>query len=213
MTIIIKREEFEKKITLINSNLANAKVIAIPTDTSYGLAVDASKREALKKLFELKKRPPNKPVAIFLSSPDEIYEYGEVTNELEKVIRILPLELTIITWSKKKLPEGYIVMNGKIGLRVPNHETPRTIVSRYGHPITATSANIIGEPEIYDPKEILRKFPELDTLIDFGKLPLKPVSTVIDFTTSPPTIIREGYIKKEQLKKLTKITYKIKKPE
>ncbi|MGQ4892730.1 MAG: L-threonylcarbamoyladenylate synthase [Candidatus Njordarchaeia archaeon] len=199
---VIKIEEVDRHWSEIVEVLDSGGVVALPTDTSYGLSVDAGNVDALNKLFFLKRRPRGKPVAIFLSSPDDVYDYGEVNRFLERVLHFLPLEITIITWAKKSFPEGFIVVDGKIGLRVPNHFLPRRIVEVYGWPVTATSANVSGEPEVYDPTELLNRFSGVDLVVDGGVLPRRPVSTVIDFTFDPPRVVREGFYSVGELEKM-----------
>ena len=199
---ILPLREVSERIDEILKTLSIGGIVAIPTDTSYGLAVDATNIKALDRLFRLKNRERNKPVAVFLSQPEEVYFYGEVSSYLEKVIDFLPLEVTIITWAKKRLPEGYVVHKGKIGLRVANHFLPREIVKSYGKPITATSANRSGEPEIYDSSVLVKEFKAVDIVVDGGVLPKRPVSTIIDFTFEPPRVVREGFHKVDYLEKL-----------
>ena len=203
--IIIKYDprNVDRIVKKIVEILKKGGVAIIPTDTCYGIIADATNEEAVKRVFDIKKRPYDNPVSIFLSSKKDVYKYAEVNELGEKFLNLLPARLTLIFKAKAKLPEPMIVKNGKIGIRVIKHVLPTLITKVLRKPITATSANIHGQPPCYASSELMNL--NVDLIVDAGELPRIPVSTVIDVTTVPPTILREGAISAEEIEKRLQI--------
>ncbi len=193
-------DRIAKKVVKI---LKKGGVAIIPTDTCYGLVADATNDEVVKRIFDIKRRPYDKPIAVFLPSKKDIYKYAEIDELGEKFLNLLPARLTLIFKAKAKLPEPMIIKNGKIGIRVVKHVLPTLITKVLGKPITATSANIHGQPPCYASSELMNI--NVDLIVDAGELPRVPVSTVIDVTTIPPTILREGAISAEEIEKRLQI--------
>jgi len=184
-----KRNALAKEIA---EYILDGKVVAIPTDTCYGLATDATNVEAVKRVFKIKKRPPDRPVSIFLYSVEEIRRYAYLEGIAEKIVELFPDKITVIFRARKStLPERYILWNMTVGVRIPEFDFPRLIVKYSGVPITATSANIHGTPPIYD-VTLLRGLAGVDYIVDYGGLPRVGVSTVIDVSGGRIKIIRVG---------------------
>ena len=183
--------------------LRRGSVGAIPTDTSYGVAADATNPSAVEKVFRVKRRPMSKPLSIFVPSKEFIRETFVVDETVEKALELLPGRFTFILKLKRKrgLAKGVVTSDGSVGVRLPEHLFPHLVSKFLGYPVTATSANISGEPPIYDSRELFRKLKGLDFIVDAGTLPFVEVSTVIDFTVYPPRILREGAVKREYIEK------------
>lgn len=161
-------------------------VLICPTDTIYGLVCDVTNKKAIEKLFKIKKRPPNKPIPVFVC---DIKMAKEIVNMNKKQVEFLekvwPGAVTVVL--KRKSREG------TIGLRVPDHKFVLGLAEHIG-PLTGTSANISGQPGSTKIKDILRQFKKQknkpDLVIDAGNLPRSKPSTVIDLTIWPPEILR-----------------------
>ena len=181
--------------------LARDFVAAIPTDTSYGIAADGLSEVAVRKVFEVKRRPLEKPISIFLSSVDEVRRYCVIDDLAERALGLLPGRVTLLMKARdpSSFPKGIIGPHGTIGVRISPHYFPTLLAAKLGRPITATSANISGEPPIYDPREIRARLFDIDVLVDAGILPRVPVSTIIDLTVRPPEIVRQGPVSKEEV--------------
>ena len=180
--------------------LLNGKVIVYPTDTLYGLGADIFNKEAVAKIYEIKKRPINNPLPIAVSDLESLEKIAFVD---EKTIQIaetfLPGKLTLILNKKDCVPD--IVTGGlkKIAVRIPNNDIALKILSEFG-PITATSANIHGTNTPGIISEISMQFNDNDIslYLDVGRLDGKP-STIIDLTENNIKIVREGAIPKKDI--------------
>jgi len=183
-------------------------LVVIPTDTSYGIAADALNSSAVRRVFEVKRRPLQKPLSVFLGSVNRVKELC-ITDELvERALKLLPGRVTLIVKAKnpEAFPQGIVGPNNSIGIRVSPHPLPTLIAKELGRPITATSANISGEPPIYDSREIIDKLTDIDLLVDGGVLPRTPVSTIIDLTKRPPKILRVGPVSKKEVETVLRMT-------
>ena len=186
--------------------LAGGGVAAVPTDTLYGIAAAALDESAVQRVFDVKQRGQSSPLPLFVSDVDDFQEFGrgvpDVARELASAF--WPGKLTIVVEKSSRVPD--IVTGGldSVGLRVPDHPVPRQIVARLGAPITATSANVSGQPPLTCARQVLRRLGgRLDLVFDGGRLsPSKP-STVIDVTQTPCRILRQGAVSPERIRQVT----------
>uniref|UniRef100_A0A7C4XKI5 L-threonylcarbamoyladenylate synthase n=1 Tax=candidate division WOR-3 bacterium TaxID=2052148 RepID=A0A7C4XKI5_UNCW3 len=186
--MIIKLTESLEIYEKIGNILDHNGVVAIPTDTVYGLAVDGTNFGAIKRLQELKKRE-SKPFTFFISR-SILSDYARITKR-RIIDYFVPGPMTVIL---KKNPEARLAFDGdKVGIRIPNMEFILNFLDYYKKPIAVTSANISGEPELSTPQEIKEKFPDIELIIDAGPLMNKP-STVLDLTQPVPVVKRKGAI-------------------
>ncbi len=176
-----------------------AKVIAgggsviIPTETVYGIAVNASDKKALEKLYQIKNRPKDKPFAILIAQEEEVRKLAvEVVPAAYKLMhKFWPGPLTVILKS---------AVSGKIGLRMPDHPVALAVAAESGVPIACPSANISGQPAPIDCGQALKDLDgQVDLALDSGKTKIGLESTVVDLTLEPPQIVRSGAIKDEQI--------------
>ena len=178
-------------------------VIAFPTDTVYGLAADASRPQAVKKLYALKKRDAEKPVAILIHSRRLLSSIAkEMPIEIQDVIdQHWPGALTVIL--KKYTGSFNAVGKGDtIGVRIPNSRAALSVLAMIGRPLAATSANLSGKKEARDADAVEKMFgDQVDLILDAGPLKKAPPSTVLDASERPFRIVREGAIKRETLAK------------
>jgi L-threonylcarbamoyladenylate synthase len=178
------------KIQMVRDVLKDGGVIVYPTDTLYGLGANIYDDEAVIKIYNIKRRSYNKPVSICLSSVPEIDEVAYMDEESRKfVYNILPGPFTLILRKKKSI-STHVTSSENIGIRIPDLPLCREICTEF--PITTTSANISGQPTPTSLEEITKQLgDEVDMVIDSG-WPKKLPSTVVDLTTWPPKITREG---------------------
>ncbi len=196
---ILTQESYETVLSDAVTALRNGELIVAPTETRYGLLVNASDSSALEKLYQAKQRPGFMPTAIFVNSYDEIFEYGELTQAAEKLAKAyLPGPLTLILTAKKPM-EKYVVFKGKIGIRYSGSKLMADLLSRIDFPLSATSANISGKNECESIEEIKNEFKDSVALyIDSGNL-ANPSSTVVDVSSKDLSFHRVGEISKEQI--------------
>ncbi|RLF48293.1 MAG: threonylcarbamoyl-AMP synthase [Thermoplasmata archaeon] len=186
------QSEIKKAIKI----LKEGKLVVYPTDTLYGLGADIFNEEAVKKVYEVKKRPLSMSLPIALASVDEIEEYAFMNNLAYKIAEeFMPGGITIILKKKRNIPD--VVAKEKIAIRVPDCEVAREIAKNV--PITATSANL-HKRENPVTIEIAKKQlgNSIALYIDAGKLPGIP-STIVDVSEGKIKILREGAIKKEEI--------------
>ncbi len=170
--------------------LNHGGVIAFPTDTVYGLGVDATNRDAIDKIYRIKRRGEKKPLSLFLDRRDRIKDFAFVKNR--KVIEfLLPGPLTVVYWAKESCPIK--TPDRSIGIRIPQVPWLLEIIKRYGKPLATTSANLSDEEPIASPLKIAEIFFDLDLLIDGGPKHGLP-STVLDLRSNFPTVLRKGKI-------------------
>ncbi len=189
------------RIQMAVSTLRTGGIIAIPTDTVYGLGADASNADAIQKLYTIKGRPEEKPIPLILGSVDDVNKVAKnipgYFYHLTK--KYWPGGLTIIVKSKDLLPQLTAGRN-TVGLRIPNHILLLKILNEFGAPIAITSANLSGEPASTSPQDFgFELSNKLDYIVDDGMTPGPIPSTVYDISISPPVIRREGIISEETL--------------
>jgi len=202
MVVIDSAHPSLREISKIVETLKRGKVIIYPTDTVYGLGVNALDSEAVYKIFRIKKRPLNQALPIAVSGLKMAQSLVNITEKAKRLIEAFwPGALTIILEKTSIIPE--IVTGGKIGvgLRAPNHPVPLTIVEMLNVPIIATSANIHGEINPVNVNEVSDQLGKIvDLIIDGGMVSGTP-STIINMLKEPPIIIRKGIITEEMIRK------------
>ena len=186
----------------IGSYLKEDKVGAIPTETFYGLAANPFSEKAVKKIFYLKKRPPNKPILLLIGNLEQLsLIVKDVPPLAEKLIsKFWPGPLTIIFRAKESIPPLLTANTGTIGVRLSSSLVVRKICEAFGAPITGTSANISEESPLRSAEEILNEIPEVDFVLDGGKLQAKAPSTVVSVIDNKLSLLREGIIPFEKVK-------------
>jgi L-threonylcarbamoyladenylate synthase len=184
--------------------MTTSDIILYPTDTIYGLGVDATDPAAVARLIALKGRNEKKPISIAVTDIAMMEEYAEVTPLARKLARaFLPGKLTLVLKAKGKLAPELTAGTGTIGIRIPKHLLLAWLIEGIGKPITATSANVSGREPEKTPEKILKQFGEKASWItktyDLGELPESLPSTVVDVQGEAPIVVREGAIKKEDI--------------
>jgi L-threonylcarbamoyladenylate synthase len=172
-------------------------VVAIPTDTVYGIAADMALPDAIERLFAVKRRPPEKAVAVLLADVEQAWTLGVMTPHARLLgERFWPGGLTLVLPLRPDAVLPRILAAGlpTVGVRVPDHEAPRTL-ARFLGPLPTTSANVSGEPDMRDAGEIAERLGDaLALVLDGGPIHGGPASTVVDCTMDLPSILREGAI-------------------
>jgi len=190
------------------SFIRQGKIVAIPTDTVYGLAVDFGNPQAIRRLYELKKRPLNKPFTIAVSGEESLErltrDVGPLAYKLME--RFWPGPLTLVLKSA-----GAVINTGDepgqtIGLRLPNSRVALRIIEESGCAVALPSANYSGQKPACDAQEVLSALKgAIDLIIDAGKVELGVESTVVDLSTAHFKILREGAVSKTEIERLAKL--------
>ena len=164
-------------------------IVALPTDTVYGLGVCAGRKDVVDKLYTLKKRPKDKPFSFALGNVDKVIrDYFDILPPFgyRLMEKFWPGPLTIIY---------YTFGNEKVGVRVPGHIITNEILNELGAAVYLPSANISGEKEAASAEEVENIFGnKLDLIVDGGECAYSRPSTVIDLTSKPFKVLREGVV-------------------
>lgn len=170
-------------------------VALFPTSFMYGLAADAANPAAVERIFEIKGRSRDKPILVLISQIDQVEELAaDVPDTARRLMdRFWPGRLTLVLWAGPLVCPELTAGTGKIGIRMCAHPVCAALTKEAGRPITGTSANISGEPGCRRPLDLPQAMRNrLDLILDAGPLPGGPGSTVLDATTDPPRILRQG---------------------
>lgn len=186
-------------IALVVRSLSAGRVVALPTDTFYGLAVDPVNLHAVEQIYQIKTRPKNKPLSLLIASLAQAYELARDTDPLlDKLAeRFWPGPLTIIVRAGGKLPLRSTANTGNMALRVPAAAIPRAIVERFGLPIAATSANLRGASECSNADCVRDQLgDQIPLIVDGGSTGQAQPTTIVDLTLGDGRweILREGAI-------------------
>ena len=188
-----------ERIDYIVSCLRKGDVVALPTDTFYGLAVDPVNLQAVEQIYQIKNRPKNKPLSLLIASLAQAYELARDTDALlDKLAeRFWPGPLTIIVRAGYKLPLRVTANTGNVALRVPAAAIARAVVERFGLPITATSANLQGASECSSAECVRDQLGDrIPLIVNGGSTGKAQPTTIVDLTLGEERwkILREGAI-------------------
>ncbi len=170
-------------------------VVALPTDTVYGIAVALDTQGGVERLFDVKRRPPDKGIMLLLEDATQAYRIGVMTPAAAALAEACwPGGLTVVVPQRGDVlfPSALTGGASTIGMRVPDHATPRALAGGVG-PLPTTSANVSGMSEARHAAEIQRQLGDgVDLILDGGPAHGGPASTVVDCTGSVPRILRIG---------------------
>ncbi|MDO8643442.1 MAG: L-threonylcarbamoyladenylate synthase [bacterium] len=191
-----------EKIREVVTALKEGAIVAYPTETFYGLGVDVTQEQAIKRLFDIKRRDYSNPIAVIVSDLEMLERYVDEIQPraLLLIKKFWPGPLTILFHTNDKISKSLTTNTGKIGIRVSSHPVAQALVAALGHPLTTTSANLSGLPPSLNVKHLHSYFKEkVDLIIDGGDLPPSNGSTVVDLTEDKLVMIREGVIQGETI--------------
>lgn len=182
--------------------LRRGGLVALPTDTVYGIAVRLDLPGGIGRLFAAKRRPPDKAVMLLLAGAAQAADIGQLTPAARALGDALwPGGLTVVVPQRPDVPLPADLTGGAatIGLRVPDHAAPRALAAGVG-PLPTTSANVSGVSEARTASEILEQLGDaVDLVLDGGEAHGGPASTVVDCSTDEPRILRLGAIPAERV--------------
>jgi L-threonylcarbamoyladenylate synthase len=177
--------------------LRSGRIVAVPTDTVYGIAADLALPDAIERLFAAKQRPPEKAVAVLLADAAQAWTLGipsPAARALADAFWPGGLTLVLTVQPGVRLPDVLAAGTPTIGVRVPDHPAPRALASALG-PLPTTSANLSGQPDARDAHEVAAMLGDaLALVLDGGPIRGGPASTVVDCTSDVPRILRPGAI-------------------
>ena len=175
--------------------LEGGGVLAIPTDSGYSLACDLHSPRAIDKLYTLKQSPRSHPLSILLADVDDVGKYSGYISTLtyRTMKRLLPGPYTFIVEAGREIPKRMHKKRRTIGIRVPDAAIPRALAAELGRPLVTTSLRQEQEDRfLVDPNHIdVQLGHKLAAVVD-GGLGLERPTTVVDMTSTPYLILREG---------------------
>ena len=177
--------------------LAAGEVVAFPTDTLYGLAVDPRRADAVRRLFLLKRRPAGQAVPLIAADTRQTERVARRVTPLARRLadRWWPGPLSIVLDASPALDSGLLSESGTVAIRVPAHPLARRLAAHFAHPITATSANRSGEPPAADAAAVAEGLGSgLAVLVDGGPARGGRPSTIVDARGEVPVLVREGAV-------------------
>ena len=177
--------------------LERGGVVAFPTETFYGLGAAALDRAALRRVFELKRRPETKPVLLLVDSIAMAETVGQVSAQARALMsRHWPGALTLVLRARPGVPQDVTAGTGTVGVRLSPHPVARGLVGALGAPVTAPSANPSGLEPPTTASAVLAYFGDaVDLVLDGGPTAGGEASTVLDTTVEPPRVLRRGAVK------------------
>lgn len=175
-------------------------VVAFPTDTLYGLAVDPRKGAAVRRLFELKGRPDTSALTLIAADVGQVRDAGDMTVVAERLAsRWWPGPLTIVMRARPVLDPATLAGGDTVGIRVPDHPAAVALARACGFCITATSANRSGATAVSFPDAAVEALPEVDAVLDAGPAPGGPPSTIVDASARDLRLVRAGAVPWERV--------------
>ncbi len=185
------------------NKLKNGGIVVFPTETVYGIGVNAFDKNAVEKLYDKKKRPLDKPLLMHISGlemAESIAVLDDKTRELIK--RHTPGPLTLVVKRKSVLPEIAVSNGETVGLRFPSNREFLELSKAFGLPIAATSANISGSKSAVSSAELSPVLDIADAILDGGFCELGVESTIVSLVDEKPKILREGAISRQTVEEV-----------
>ena len=179
------------------SHLSRSGVVAIPTDTLYGLAASAVDPEAVARVFEIKGRPGGMAMPVLLADPQDLDTFATDVSEVARKLanRFWPGPLSLVVKRSEAMPDAATAGHNTVALRVPDHPVPRAIARRLGAPITGTSANPSGQPAATTAAKVREQLGDaVDLVVDAGESPIGEGSTILDVTGPGLVALRLGAV-------------------
>ena len=184
------------------SLLRQGKLVALPTETVYGLAADATQEQAVRANYDAKGRPETKPLNVLVDGmamvetvcrdiPADAYQLADA---------FWPGPLTMILWGNSALPSIVPAGGGTQGVRCPNHPDTLAVIKALGRPLACPSANLSGQPSPKSANDVLAQLGgNIDAVLDGGPCSVGVESTILDLTATPYRILRQGGLGREKI--------------
>ena len=192
----------ENDLLLAKESLDKGELIIFPTETVYGLGANALDERMVDKIFKTKGRPSNNPLIVHLKNKDEIEKYAVICNDIERKLidNFMPGPFTLILKKKSIIPDNVTCGMNTVGIRIPIDKTAHNLLDILDYPIAAPSANLSSKPSGTRASDIYDEFNgKVSYIIDGGDSHIGLESTVCKVIDGVPTILRPGFITKEDI--------------
>ncbi len=183
--------------------LRQGQLVAIPTETVYGLAADATQEAAIRQVFARKGRPADHPLIVHLGDASWAAHWGVLPPLFERLAsRFWPGPLTLVVPRLARVSPLITGGQDSVALRVPRHPLTLETLRILGEPVVAPSANRFGRTSPTRPDHVLAEFPEL-AVLDGGACPVGLESSIVDLTGPQPRLLRPGQLSRAELEEVT----------
>jgi len=199
------QKEIEDKINAAAKILQQGGLVAIPTETVYGLGANALDPDAVRRIYEAKGRPQDNPLILHITGPQWLPRYCEEIPPIAYVLarKFWPGPLTMILKRKNVVPDVTAAGLDTVAVRCPNHPVTLSIIREAGVPIAAPSANTSGRPSCTSAQDVLEDMDgKIAAIVDGGPCTVGVESTILDLTCQPPRLLRPGGLPLESLERL-----------
>lgn len=185
--------------------LKEGKIVAIPTETVYGLGANALDTKAVKLIFAAKGRPSDNPLIVHIADKEEVYKLAESISEKAVMLmdKLWPGPLTLVLKKSPIIPEIITAGLDTVAIRMPEHPVARELIRLAGIPVAAPSANVSGKPSTTTAQHVLDDLDgRIEMVVDAGSSRVGLESTVLDMTVEPPLLLRPGGVTPQQIQKV-----------
>ncbi|HEX3857220.1 MAG TPA: L-threonylcarbamoyladenylate synthase [Verrucomicrobiae bacterium] len=195
-------ELFQKAVQRAAELLRAGEVVALPTETVYGLAANALNEKAVAKIFQIKGRPSHNPIIVHVTSNEMakgcVKNWPELAEKLAK--SFWPGPLTIVLPRAEIIPDIVTAGGATVGIRWPSHPFIQAVIRECDFPLAAPSANLSNQISPTNAEHVQKSLAgKISMIVDGGQSQIGIESTVLDLTVSPPRILRPGMIRAESL--------------
>ena len=180
-------------------------LVAVPTETVYGLSADAFNETAVRRIYEVKGRPEEKPINLLVRSMADVEKVCvNIPEEAYKMAEAFwPGPLTMILKKNPRVPDIVTAGLSTVGVRAPDHALTLSLIKQCGVPLATPSANFSGMASACTVKEVLDYFDgNIEFVIDGGECRIGVASTIVDLSTDKPKILRQGGLAREEIEKI-----------
>ena len=199
------RQEAGVKIKEAGDILRGGGLVAMPTETVYGLGADGTNPDAVQRIFDVKGRPQDNPLILHLSGPQWLPRYCADIPPLAFVLarKFWPGPLTFVLKRRNNVPDVITAGLDTVAVRCPNHPVAQALIRELGVPIAAPSANVSGRPSCTTAQEVLADMEgKIEAVADGGPCAVGVESTILDMTELPPRLLRPGGVSVEAIEAL-----------
>lgn len=204
--MLVRLNQNKSALSVARTLLREGEVLAVPTETAYGLLADARNSKAINKIFKFKERHSTKTLPLIVASLVQAKKYAIFSNLALKLAKeFWPGPLTMVLPCRVKFPKGIIEKDNTIALRVPDSKWLCSLLKEMDVPLTSTSANASGAPTLYSSDEVIKQLgPRGLKYIVIKNIQPKPTSTIVATQGDRIRILRDGAISRAKIKMVMK---------
>ncbi|MBI4675756.1 MAG: threonylcarbamoyl-AMP synthase [Chloroflexi bacterium] len=202
MQTILLRAAAPSAIEYALELIQRGEVVAIPTDTVYGIAADGYNADAIEKLFVAKERPPHKAIQLLVADLQDLERVATYVSPMARALaeKFWPGGLTLVVTARADLPANLRADTNTVGVRLPDAPVVRELARALGRPLAATSANRSGGANPRTAQDVLNDLGgRIPLILDGGATPGNVASTVLDCTQDTPRVLRVGALRLEDI--------------